>query len=93
MDGVYQGTVKWFSVPKGYGWIKSEEHGDIFVHNVDCPGPRDGSPPLRECELVSFTIVNGAKGLRAKNVYRVLIPKGVEHEREENHGNGGTETR
>ena len=69
-NGVYQGVVKWFSVQKGYGWIKSEEFGDVFVHNVDTPSPRDGSPPLRECELVEFTIVNGEKGLRAKNVYR-----------------------
>ena len=81
-NGVYQGTIKWFSVPKGYGWIKSEEFGEnVFVHNVDCPSSRDGSPPLRECELVSFTVTKEAKGLRARNVYRVLIPKeGVEYE-------------
>ena len=31
-----QGTVKWFDMKKGYGFIKStEEQGDVFVHLVD----------------------------------------------------------
>lgn len=84
MNGVYQGKVKWFSVPKGYGWIASEELGDIFFHNVDCPSSRDGSPPLRECEVVTFTVSQESKGPRARNIYRVLIPRGAEHDTDKN---------
>jgi hypothetical protein len=30
---VAEGTVKWFSERKGYGFIEQDEGGDIFVHH------------------------------------------------------------
>ncbi len=27
-----EGTVKWFDAKKGYGFIETEEQGDVFVH-------------------------------------------------------------
>ncbi|MGC8489706.1 MAG: cold-shock protein, partial [Clostridia bacterium] len=27
-----QGRVKWFSADKGYGFLESDEGGDVFVH-------------------------------------------------------------
>ena len=27
-----EGEVKWFDEKKGFGFISTEEHGDVFVH-------------------------------------------------------------
>jgi len=43
-----QGTVKFFNVEKGYGFIESQ-NGDVFVHANDVAGN-----PLQEGDAVSF---------------------------------------
>lgn len=67
MSERYQGTVKWFSAPKGYGFI-GQENGeeDVFVHfsAIDM----DGYRKLRKGQVVEFSIEQGAKGLQAINV-------------------------
>jgi CspA family cold shock protein len=66
---VAEGTVKWFSNEKGYGFIEREGGDDVFVHFSAIT--MDGYKSLTEGQRVSFDIVEGAKGLQAANVQAV----------------------
>ena len=46
-----QGTVKWFSSEKGYGFISQENGEDLFVHFSEIQG--DGYKSLDENAKVS----------------------------------------
>jgi len=61
-----QGTVKWFSNQKGYGFITPESGKDVFVHHSEIQG--NGYKSLDENDVVCFEIENGPKGEQAKNV-------------------------
>lgn len=65
-----QGTVKWFSEDKGYGFIIPDEGGeDIFVHYTDIAG--SGFRSLEEGARVSYEPTRGRKGAEAENVRKV----------------------
>jgi CspA family cold shock protein len=64
-----QGTVKWFSNEKGYGFIERDEGDDVFVHFTAIA--MDGYKSLREGQRVEFEVVEGTKGLQAANVQAV----------------------
>ena len=64
-----EGTVKWFSDQKGYGFIEQEEGPDVFVHHSDIDMP--GFKSLAEGDRVSFEIGEGTKGPAAKNVTKL----------------------
>ena len=61
-----QGTVKWFSNEKGFGFIEREGGDDVFVHHSKIT--MDGYRTLVEGQKVEFEIVQGDKGLQAENV-------------------------
>lgn len=63
------GTVKWFNESKGYGFITSDEGGDVFVHHSAIKG--DGFKSLAEGDKVSFEIEKGPKGPKAVNVTKL----------------------
>ncbi len=61
-----QGTVKWFSNEKGYGFIEREQGEDVFVHFTAIA--TEGYKSLTEGQRVEFEVVQGDKGLQASNV-------------------------
>ena len=62
-----EGTVKWFSNEKGYGFIeRGNGEADVFVHFSAIDG--EGYKSLTEGQRVSFDVVQGDKGLQAANV-------------------------
>lgn len=61
-----EGTVKWFSNEKGYGFIEREDGEDLFVHFSEIQV--EGFKTLNEGQKVTFEITEGAKGLQASNV-------------------------
>jgi CspA family cold shock protein len=63
---VEQGTVKWFSNEKGYGFIEREGGDDVFVHFSAIT--MDGFKTLTEGQRVEFEVVQGPKGAQAANV-------------------------
>ncbi|HSL95822.1 MAG TPA: cold shock domain-containing protein [Thermoleophilia bacterium] len=61
-----QGTVKWFSNEKGYGFIEREDGDDLFVHFSEIA--MDGYKTLTQGQRVEFEITEGDKGLQASRV-------------------------
>jgi CspA family cold shock protein len=63
---VPEGTVKWFSNEKGFGFIEREDGEDVFVHFSQIK--QDGYKTLEQGQRVSFEITEGEKGLQATDV-------------------------
>jgi CspA family cold shock protein len=66
---VAEGTVKWFSNQKGYGFIEQDNGEDIFVHHTQIVG--SGFKSLAEGDRVSFEVGKGQKGPAAQNVTKI----------------------
>ncbi|MFO8163855.1 MAG: cold-shock protein [Thermodesulfobacteriota bacterium] len=64
-----EGTVKWFSDKKGFGFIEQEDGNDLFVHYSSINA--SGFKTLAEGERVSFEVEETDRGPKAKNVSRL----------------------
>ncbi len=64
-----KGTVKWFNESKGFGFITSEDGGDVFVHYSEIQD--NGFKTLSEGDEVTFNATEGPKGPAAENVKRL----------------------
>ncbi len=61
-----EGTVKWFSNEKGYGFISQSDGEDVFVHFSAIE--TDGYKSLTQGQSVEFEVTEGPKGKQAANV-------------------------
>ncbi|WP_153301542.1 cold-shock protein [Endozoicomonas arenosclerae] len=66
------GTVKWFNVSKGFGFITRDIGEDVFVHYRAIRG--EGHRTLSEGQRVEFIVVEKDKGLQAEDV--IAAPRG-----------------
>jgi cold shock protein len=61
------GTVKWYSVARGYGFLVREATGEeVFFHHSQVAA----ASPLETGDRVSFEVVEDPKGLRGHGVRR-----------------------
>ena len=64
------GTVKWFSDEKGFGFITPDDGSkDLFVHHTAILG--EGFKTLAENQAVEFETQQSDKGPRAANVRKL----------------------
>jgi len=60
------GIVKWFNDAKGFGFISRDNGEDVFVHFRAIQ--TQGFKSLKEGQRVTFTVIEGQKGLQADAV-------------------------
>ena len=71
-----RGTVKWFDVKRGFGFITDEEGMDYFVHYSEIQG--DGFKKLRDGQKVSFMPGEDGKGRCLARFVSVVEESGEE---------------
>lgn len=63
-----KGVIKFFNENRGYGFIKSSERTDVFVHHSQIA--ENGYRTLQEGDEVTFDVRDGQRGPEAVNVHR-----------------------
>ena len=62
-----EGTVKFFNVMKHFGFIAGDDGKEYFVHSS---GLKEGTS-ITDGDKVTFTVVQGDRGLKAEEVEKV----------------------
>lgn len=68
------GRVKWYDAQKGYGFVTSDEGGDVFLPKNALPG---GVTDLKSGQRVEFGVVDSRKGAQAMGVTLLEAPPSV----------------
>jgi CspA family cold shock protein len=64
-----EGRIKWYSEKKGYGFIETDDQGDVFLHSS---GIEDhGFFQLQKADRVTFEIKETPRGIQAFKVKRL----------------------
>ncbi|UWZ54346.1 cold-shock protein [Dactylosporangium aurantiacum] len=73
-DSVPTGRVKWYDQEKGFGFLTSDDGGDVFVHKAALPA---GAGELKTGQRVEFGVVESRKGSQAMHVKLLDAPPSV----------------
>lgn len=68
------GKVKWYDTEKGFGFIASDEGGDVFVHSSSLPS---GVEALKPGMRLEFGVAEGKRGEQALSVRVLEVPASV----------------
>ncbi|GAA1777206.1 cold-shock protein [Luedemannella helvata] len=68
------GRVKWYDTDKGFGFLTSDDGGDVFVHKAALPA---GTDTLSAGQRVEFGVVESRKGNQALQVKLLDAPPSV----------------
>lgn len=68
------GRVKWYDAAKGYGFVTSDDGGDVFLPRSALP---DGVTELKSGQKIEFGLIEGRKGSQALGVSLVEAPPSV----------------
>jgi cold shock protein len=68
------GRVKWYEKDKGFGFVTSDDGGDVFVHKAALPS---GVDELKAGQRVEFGVADGRKGAQALSVKLIESPASV----------------
>jgi cold shock protein len=68
------GRVKWYERDKGFGFLTSDDGGDVFVHKAALPS---GVDELKSGQRVEFGVVESRKGTQALSVKVIEAPPSV----------------
>lgn len=68
------GRVKWYDTGKGYGFVTSDEGGDVFLPRSALPA---GVTELKSGQKIEFGLIEGRKGSQALGVSLVEAPPSV----------------
>jgi CspA family cold shock protein len=68
------GRVKWYEKDKGFGFVTSDDGGDVFVHKAALPS---GVDDLKAGQRVEFGVADGRKGAQALSLKLLEAPASV----------------
>jgi cold shock protein len=63
-----RGKVKMFNAARGFGFITGDDGKDVYVHATAI----EGGATLEVGDTVEYEVESGERGLRAKNVKKVV---------------------
>ncbi|MEV0153052.1 cold shock domain-containing protein [Micromonospora sp. NPDC050686] len=68
------GRVKWYDTAKGYGFVTSDEGGDVFLPKAALPA---GVTDLKGGQRIEFGVVESRRGSQAMSVRLLEAPPSV----------------